>query len=324
MATRSSGVALPAVVGGPLHHGRSRSHRVRKLHQAGVALIVSLSSPATVPRAMARLGFHSGLASALFVSAFQPFIALAVTGAVRPAWTAAMFLFVWTMYLADRLKLHPEDDHEADGNAAAFVRRHQRAVWILFALLVAAQGVLVAVDPALVRPIALATLISLLYLVRLPLVRRRVKEIAYLKCFYLAGTALLLVALFTPGLAGALDGAGGALLAACFSLYFLNFSLFDAKDVEADRRANIRSLAGAVPLGIFLRAQIGASLLTLLAALWLLPPTVGGVLATVCIFHAGASAWLARHPFDGVVCGIVDAGYGAIVGLGTVALMLHG
>jgi hypothetical protein len=48
------------------------------------------------------------------------------------------------------------------------------------------------------------------------------------------------------------------------------------------------------------------------------------VLAGVSLFHAAASAWLLRRPFDGVMCGVIDTGYGAIVGAGTLALLMRG
>jgi hypothetical protein len=54
--------------------------------------------------------------------------------------------------------------------------------------------------------------------------------------------------------------------------------------------------------------------------LWL-PYDLCVVLAGVCLFHAAASAWLAWHPFDGLMCGIIDTGYGTIVGLGTIVLL---
>jgi hypothetical protein len=271
-----------------------------------------------------RVGFHSGVASALFVTAFQPFLSLVVTGEIRPRATASMFLFVWLMYLADRLKTNPEDELDGDGNAAAFARRHPRFMRHLFVGLLVAQLALVVTDPGLLVPLALGTLVSLLYLVRLPIVGRRLKEVSYLKCFYLASAALALVALFTPGLMAVTTPRTAGLLAACFSLYFLNFSLYDIKDLDADRRANIKTLAGALPATAFLRAQMAASLLTFAVVLWRLPPQSSLVLAGVCLFHAGVSAWLARHPFDGVMCGIVDTGYGAIVALGTVALLALG
>jgi hypothetical protein len=272
---------------------------------------------------MARVGFHSGVASALFVTAFQPFLSLIVTGEVRPRTTASMFLFVWAMYLADRLKTNPEDELDADGNAAAFARRHPAIMRLLFVILLVAQLGLVALDPALLGTLFLGTLVSLLYLVRLPVLGRRVKEIPYLKCFYLSSAALAIVALFTPGLLAVTSARTMGLLAACFALYFLNFSLYDIKDIAADRRANIKTLAGAVPATVFLRAHVAAALLTLALVLWLLPPQSALVLAGVCLFHAGASAWLASHPFDGVMCGIVDTGYGAIVALGTLLLQTH-
>jgi 4-hydroxybenzoate polyprenyltransferase len=281
----------------------------------------------TAPRALStatRVGFHSGAASALFVTAFQPFLSLIVTGEVRPRATASMFLFVWSMYLADRLKTNPEDELDGDGNAAAFARRHPRFMRLLFVGLLVGQLAFVVTDPGLLVPLALGTLVSLLYLVRLPLIGRRLKEVSYLKCFYLASAALVLVALFTPGLMAVTTPRTVGLLGACFFLYFLNFSLYDIKDVEADRRANIKTLAGAIPATAFLRAQMAASLLTFAVVLWLLPPRSGLVLAGVCLFHAGVSAWLARHRFDGVMCGIVDGGYGAIVTLGTLALLALG
>jgi hypothetical protein len=281
----------------------------------------------TRPRALStatRVGFHSGVASALFVTAFQPFLSLIVTGQIRPRATASMFLFVWLMYLADRLKTNPEDVLDGDGNAAAFARRHPRFMRLLFGGLLVAQLALVVTEPGLLVPLTLGTLISLLYLVRLPILGRRLKEVSYLKCFYLASAALALVALFTPGLTAVTTPRTAGLLGACFSLYFLNFSLYDIKDLEADRRANIKTLAGALSAPAFLRAQVAASLLTFAVVLWLLPAQSGLVLAGVCLFHAGVSAWLARHPFDGVMCGIVDTGYGAIVALGTVALLARG
>jgi hypothetical protein len=279
--------------------------------------------PWEVPRVLARVAFHAGVASALFVTAFQPFLSIAVTGELRPAWTASLFLFVWIMYLADRLRTNPEDELEADGNAAAFARRHRWPMRGLCVGLAVAQVLLVLGDPRLLARLALALAISSVYIVRLPFLRRRVKEIAYLKCFYLAGTALVLVGLFTPHLFAAVGARTIILVGACFSLYFLNFSLYDVKDVEADRRANIKTLAGACSSAVFLRAQLAGALLTLAAVLLLLPPPLGGVLAAVSLFHVWATARLAHHPFDGVMCGIVDGGYGTIVGLGTLVLMLH-
>src|SRR5689334_3537502 len=119
-----------------------------------------------IPRALARVAFHAGVASALFVTAFQPFLALAVTGELRPAWTATFFLFVWMMYLADRLRTNPEDELEADGNAAAFARRHRRTMRGLCAALALAQVLLVLGDPRLLVRLALALAISSVYIVR--------------------------------------------------------------------------------------------------------------------------------------------------------------
>ena len=277
--------------------------------------------PAPLATAL-RVGFHSGLASALFATGFQPYASLALTGQIDPVASSSMLLFVWKMYLLDRLKTNPEDDHDGAGNAAAFARRHRAGCWTLFAVLALAQAWLVVRQPWLARSIALSLAVSVLYLVRLPLLKRRVKEIPYLKCFYLSAVALVIVAWFTPGLGAAAPGRVVAVAAICFLLYFLNFSLYDVKDLEGDARANLRTLAGAVPLPIFLRAHLLLSSIVLVLGFLLLGGRFGLVVAAVCLFHAAASRWLERHPFDASVCGAIDAGYGIILGAGALRLLM--
>jgi len=268
-----------------------------------------------------RVGFHSGLASALFVAGFQPYASLVLTGGIDPVASSSMLLFVWMMYLLDRLKTNPEDAHDAEANAAAFTRRHRVGCWTLFAALATAEVVLVIEHPRLLRAIGLSLAVSVLYLVRLPLLGRRVKEIPYLKCFFLSAISLVIVASFTPGLEAAPPGRVVAVAGICFLLYFLNFSLYDIKDLEGDARANLKTLAALVPVPIFLRAHRLLSLLVLLLGLVVLGQGPGREVAAVCLFHAGASWWLERHPFDAAACGAIDAGYGLILGASLLRLV---
>ena len=268
-----------------------------------------------------RVGFHSGLASALFVTGFQPFASLALTGKIDPVASCSMLLFVWKMYLLDRLQTNPEDDHEGEANAAAFVRRHRAGCWTLFGVLALAQAWLVVGQPDLLRSIVLSLAVSVLYLVRLPLLKRRVKEIPYLKCFYLSAAGLAVGASFTHGLGAAAPGRIVEVAGICFLLYFLNFSLYDIKDLEGDAKANLRTLAGLVPLPLFLRAHRLLSLIVLILGFLLLGEHFGLVVAAICLFHAGAAWWIERHPFDAAVCGAIDAGYGLILGAGVLRLL---
>ena len=266
---------------------------------------------------MLAFSFYIGLASALFVTGFQPFLAIKLTGQQHGLYTASMLLLVWKVYLLDRTIEHPEDESRSSGNAAAFVRRFRPACLALLAVLCALQAWLIAREPRLLGCIAVSLGSSLFYFVKLPLLRKRAKEIPYFKCFYLASCALMSVVAFTPGIAWTFSAGDVAALALCFVLLFLNFSLYDIKDLEADARANIKTLAAVLPLGRFLNLQVLTSLTTAGASLWLLPGTAGYVLAVVCVFHALMSQWLKRHELTAPTCGIIDCGYGVILGVGT-------
>jgi hypothetical protein len=270
------------------------------------------------------ISFHIGLASALFVVGFQPFLALQLTGQEDALYTASMLLLVWKLYLVDRAIEHPEDSHEHEGNAAAFVRRYRVGCFGLLAGLAVAQAGLIMRQPRLLWSIAASVLVSLCYFTKLPVLGKRAKEIPYFKCFYLAGSALALVAFFTPGIWRLPSLTGGAALALSFVLYFLNFSLYDIKDLEADARANIRTLAATLPLGRFLSVQVAVALVASLVALLTLPGGAGRVLAAVCGFHAVMSWWLRRHRLTAATCGVIDCGYGVIVGVGTLMLRVGG
>jgi hypothetical protein len=270
------------------------------------------------------ISFHTGLASALFVVGFQPFLALQLTGRVDVLSTSSMLLLVWKLYLVDRAIQHPEDAHEHEGNAAAFVRRYRLACSGLLLALAAAQAWLVVLRPQLLWSIAASVLVSLCYFTKLPVLGKRAKEIPYFKCFYLTGSSLALVAFFTPGIWRAPSWTGGAALALAFVLYFLNFSLYDIKDLAADARANIKTLAATLPLRHFLNVHVAVALLASLVALLALPGGAGRVLAATCGFHAIMSVWLRRHPLTAATCGVIDCGYGLIIGMGTLLLRVGG
>jgi hypothetical protein len=275
-------------------------------------------SPSFLPAAL-RMGFHTGLASALFATGFQPFVSLALTGKIHAAVSTSLLLFAWKIYLLDRLKANPEDENESDGNAAAFARRHRPRLWALFAALAVAQVPLVVMNPGLLASIAIGLAASLLYLVRLPVVCKRVKEVPYLKCFYLSATSLIIVAAFTPGFQRA-GGQRFAVAGICGLLYFLNFSLYDLKDLDGDAKAGMKTLAGLFPVRVFLGGHGLLALAGLVVGALALHGGFRWVVAGVCVFHAGASWWLARHPFNGAVCGAIDTGYGLILGLGALSL----
>lgn len=268
------------------------------------------------------LSFNIGLASALFVTSFQPFLAFCVTGRQHALYTASMFLLVWKLYLLDRAIQHPEDASDHEGNAAAFMRRFQLVCWSLFGLLGLAQLGLIWREPQLVGSIGLAVVVSMFYFVKLPLLGKRAKQLPYFKCFYLSACGLVVAGAFTPGMWHAATTGGAVALACSFLLLFLNFSLYDIKDVEADTRANIKTFAAALPLKSFLALHVAVAASLALASARLMPGAPGAVLAGVAVFHCVMSLWLWRHSFSAAVCGAIDGGYALIVGGGAL-LALH-
>ena len=267
--------------------------------------------------------FHIGLASALFVTGFQPLLALRLTGHEHPLHTVSMLLLVWKLYLLDRALEHPEDASLHEGNSAAFLRRFPRSSWSLFGVLAAGQLSLVLLAPELLGAIALSVAVSVFYFVKVPLLGKRAKQLPYFKCFYLSGCALVVVGAFTPGMWSYLTGRGLAALSLSFLLFFLNFSLYDIKDVVGDTRANIKTFAAALPPRLFLTLHLCLALAFAWVSMALLHEGAGEVLAAVFVFHAAVSLWLRRRPFSAALCGVIDGGYGLILGAGTWLLLRH-
>lgn len=270
------------------------------------------------PRALLELAFQSGLASALFVCGFQPLLALLLTGRVDAIASAAMLVLVWQLYLLDRLRENPEDALD-ELHPASFTRTFRAPLLASFAALALLEAWLVWLSPGIARSILISLVLSMFYLVRLPPLGKRVKEVPYLKCFYLALVSLGMVTAFSAGWSEAEPALIVKALGVSFLLYFLNFSLYDAKDIDNDRRASLKTLAGAVPLPLFLRLHCAGALSAALLAL-LLPITYAAVLAAVASFHGVMSAWLMRRPFSPALCGWIDMGYGLILGTGALWL----
>ncbi len=267
--------------------------------------------------------FHLGLASALFVTGFQPLLALRLTGQENPVHTASMLLLVWKLYLLDRALEHPEDASVHEGNSAAFLRRFPRSSWSLFGVLAAGQLGLVLLAPELLGAIALSIAVSAFYFVKVPLLGKRAKQLPYFKCFYLSACALVVVGAFTPGMWRCLTARGLAAISLSFLLFFLNFSLYDIKDIEGDTRANIKTFAAALPPQLFLTLHLCLALALTGVSLALLPGGTGEVLAAVFVFHAAMILWLRHRPFSAALCGVIDGGYGLILGAGTWLLLRH-
>jgi 4-hydroxybenzoate polyprenyltransferase len=264
------------------------------------------------------MSFHTGFASALCVSAFQPLLSRVLVGSIDWRATASLYAIVWAAYLLDRLLAQPEDQATVGPHSAAVVRRWSALFWSLLAALGCFELVLLVQTPWLWRSMAVALTVSVLYSVPIPLLRVRAKTVPYFKAVYLPFSSVVTVVAFTPAILDRDPWRSAPWLLVTFVLYVLNYSLFDVKDIEGDRLANIKTLAAALGVGRLVGAQVAIALSVAIGAVTWLGPRLAWPVGGVALFHAGTSLRLLRRPMTPALCGIVDLGYSVILGLGAV------
>jgi len=262
------------------------------------------------------MSFHTGFASALGVSGFQPLLARVVVGHVDLRATCSLYGAVWMAYLIDRLPSHPEDDVTRVPHSAGAARRFPIVFWSLLVALGCVELVLMIQANWLVPRVALAMAVSMLYSAPIPLLRLRAKTVPYFKAFYLSFASVVTILAFTPDVSSQPSGRTAPLLFASFWLYFLAYSLFDIKDIEGDRLANIKTIAGALGIRGLLRAQVVLALVVAAGISAAVGARLGWPLSAVALFHAGVCLRLFRQPLTPTLCGVIDLGYGAILVVG--------
>lgn len=260
--------------------------------------------------------FNSGFTSAAYLSA----TAVLLVGPARvPTLPAAVGLiaFYWVMYLVDRIKPSPEDLVSDGASAASFVRERMPVFRALFVATLAAVLGCAAVRPSLLIAISLSLVVSLAYLVRIPGLGRRVKELPGCKPLYLGFTVATITGAFAWADGAVPDPVGVAIVTANV---LVNTALYDLKDVAADRRAGLRSLATLLGRRLFpVLHVINAS--TVVVA-WLAATSEVAWIATwLAAFYAGVLWWTARHRFDSVLAAAIDAGTALVLVAGW--LVLH-
>ena len=173
----------------------------------------------------------------------------------------ALFILVWQIFTLDRYIVHPEDQRETglDLNNARFVRHHRHvflAGMIGSAILLM---ILCLIKPHLFWGCLFAVLSSLLYIFPFPLLKRRIKQISYLKSFYVPFVLVTSLMFFTQSFSRSLNEALVPLL--LYLLCVLNVSLFDIKDVESDTITGIKTFASRLGPTTLIWVQFSISFL---------------------------------------------------------------
>lgn len=264
--------------------------------------------------------FHSGLASAAFVTSLHVF--LTPFGQLPSARAMLCTMaFVWMMYVLDRLKPQPEDAGAGDESAAGFVKRRRGTFSLLVAALVLVQAACAAAQPRFAVALAASFLASIFYLVPLPWIGKRTKDLPYAKTLH-----NMLAMVFIPAAVIWADAAvpwSTLVWAAPVPVLLggINNVLYDLKDIEADRRAGIRTFAVALGPRRLIAGAGAVLAATTTLALLSLPPPLMLVSACLAAFY-GAVLWALRaRPFDAGFAAAVDAGH-AVITFGALVLAL--
>lgn len=255
--------------------------------------------------------FCSGLASAGLVTTALAFCLPTGRWLSHEA-TLTCLAFIWSMYLLDRLKSAPEDAGRGDASAGGFVARRRRLFVGLAAALALAQVACIVAMPRLGLWTLGALLVSSLYVLKIPVLGRRVKDIPFVKPFYL-GTVYALLAWGIVVVDGDTARTGLGPFAFVVVVFGVNAALYDLKDAAADRRAGIRTFANTFSHRTFL-AGAGLVLLALVLSSSLLLPAHLMQLGLVSLaLYAVALLALRRRPFDMTMSAAIDGGHAAAV-----------
>lgn len=236
--------------------------------------------------------FDTGLATAAFLGG------LAVVAGALPGRAATWAALVWLMYLADRMSGGAEDLHD---------RWPDRSPGLARALLGCLIGSVLAglvLFPAAIGGAVVLTAVGVLYFKPVPGFPR-LKELPAVK----AAVAATLLAGGAVCVAGAPVGWSTPAL---WLLIWVNVSLYDVRDRNADRAAGVRTLA------VLLKPVVHGTLLAIAMAVvlglsWGIGGPFWGVMWPVGVLHLGGALWVRRHAFPDILDLGLDGGSAALV-----------
>jgi 4-hydroxybenzoate polyprenyltransferase len=189
---------------------------------------------------------ESSLWVSLQIVVLGAWISLAARGTIDGLGLAALFLFSFQIYTLDRMMGHPEDCvAPAERPAPAeFVGRHKRAFRKALVASAAIELMILTIKPMLLVSIAFSAGATAFYMVRVPWIGMRLKEVPFCKNVYAPGVLMAIICAFSGVVPSRQDA---PVLGAAFLLLQIDIVTFDMKDVENDRRAGLRLISTVLP-----------------------------------------------------------------------------
>lgn len=240
---------------------------------------------------------QSSILSVTAVVSLCAWVSLTSYGYIDLVATAALGLILFIFYTLDRALAPPEDVFQPAGglNPGAFVGHHHRFFRKALIVAVLLLAFLIGLRPKLLFDLIGAVAVVLFYMVPVPGLAGRIKDIPYFKHVYAPLSLVAFTIIFfgidprQPGHCGALCGLVG--------LAQINTWAFDLKDIEGDRRAGIRLLAGVVPPRTYL-ALLACEALLLAPVFFAVVPPSGKLGAVAAAIGNAVILLVLRHRFS--------------------------
>lgn len=193
--------------------------------------------------ATSRFLYRSNIWIAANLCCLGIFVSLLLKGTFD--WIASLSLFIlsWQVYVGDRFLIHPEDSQQTELalDNSRFVRRHRKVFAVGLILSAVAQIALSSAKPMILPALAINAILSLAYIVNIPLLNRRAKTIPYIKAFYVSATYLITTVCYAFVIPSGYKQWG--ILSLLLLLCAGNIAAFDIKDRDNDRKAGIKTFA---------------------------------------------------------------------------------
>lgn len=220
------------------------------------------------------------------------FFDLAATGHVSVIALLVLFLTTWQIYIADRLGKHPEDA-SSDPNNSSFsseiTQTNQKAVKVLMIAALIIQTLCVFYQPQVVIGIGLGAMGGAGYIINLPVIRCRIKQVSCAKTFYIPFVCIAMALGTTGQWLWAYEN--WEITLGLWMLVFINALVFDIKDAERDFENGVYTFFNLFPYRSVLTAAI---VVTCALAMYMAVSSIS--LSHLCVLTAAISTVLLLLP----------------------------
>lgn len=183
----------------------------------------------------------------LNLTAFALFISHALKGQINFLPLLSLATMVWQIYTLDRMIVHPEDQNSTkiDISQVRYIKKHGIIFKTLFGFSIILQFALILNNPRILFPIIIGITLSLMYILKVPIINKRIKSLPYTKTFFVSFTILFTILAYTYQFD--LMGFSPLIFMLIFILLSLNTILCDLKDIKNDKKIGIKTFANSIP-----------------------------------------------------------------------------